>query len=125
MLQEQYKIAGVVIHGEGRGKELGFPTANVILHKKIPEGIYAGTVTLNGKLYYSASFVGQAKTFQRTEVNLECHILDFDKDIYGKWISVRLYKKIRDNKKFESVESLIEQMKKDVEEIREYLAKES
>src|ERR1700733_13277990 len=98
MLKEQYKIGGVVIHGDGRGKELGFPTANVALHKKLPEGIYVGTVTINGKLYHAASFVGSAKTFQRTEINLECYILDFDQDIYGKWITVRLYKKIRNNK---------------------------
>lgn len=115
-----FSISGVVTKGEQLGKQLGFPTANIRLHKKVPEGIYAGSVTINGKLFYAATFVGSAKTFQKTDVKVESYLLDFDKNIYGKWITVRLYKKIRRNKKFNSVEKLVEQMNKDVEAIREF-----
>lgn len=119
-----YKISGVVIRGESRGKELGFPTANIALHKDIPEGIYAGSVVINGKSYLTASFVGSAQTFQKSEVKLESFIFDFSGDLYGKSLTVKLYKKIRDNKKFDSVDELVEQMKKDVEEIKRYFAEE-
>jgi riboflavin kinase/FMN adenylyltransferase len=119
-MKELYKIEGMVVRGESRGKGLGFPTANIRLNKKIPEGIYAGTVIFNGTTYHSASFVGSAKTFQKKDVKLESYILDFNNDIYGKRITVKLYKKIRENIKFDSVESLVEQMKKDVEEIKEF-----
>jgi riboflavin kinase/FMN adenylyltransferase len=119
-MEELYKISGVVIHGANRGKELGYPTANIRLHKKIPEGIYAGSVTINGKLHPAAVFVGSAKTFQRTDVKVECYIFNFDKQIYGKWITVKLYKKIRENKEFDSVEDLTAQIEKDVEEIKNF-----
>jgi riboflavin kinase / FMN adenylyltransferase len=123
-MDELYKISGVVIHGDGRGKPLGFPTANVMLLRKIPEGIYASTVTLNGKSYQAASFVGSAKTFKKTDVKLESYIFNFDQDIYGKSVVVRLYKKIRGNKIFDSVEKLVAQMKNDVEEINVFFEKE-
>ncbi|HVA96700.1 MAG TPA: riboflavin kinase [Candidatus Acidoferrales bacterium] len=123
-MNELYKIGGFVRRGDGRGKKLGFPTANIALHKDIPEGIYAGSVTINGKLYYSAAFVGTAKTFHKTDSKVESYIFDFDKDIYGKYITVRLYQKMRGNRLFDMVEDLVEQMKRDVEEIKEFFAKE-
>lgn len=121
-MDELYKIIGVVIQGENRGKALGFPTANIALHKKIPEGIYASEISINGKKYKAASFVGSAKTFQKTDVKLESYIFDFDQDIYGRSITVRLYKKVRDNIKFDTVDELVSQMHKDVEEIKELFA---
>lgn len=121
-MQELYKVSGRVIKGEKRGKELGFPTANIRLHKKIPEGIYAASVTINGRVYQAASFVGSAQTFMQTEVKVESYILDFQGDLYGKWITVRLYEKIRDNKKFSSVDALVKEMQKDVEKIKTFFA---
>jgi riboflavin kinase / FMN adenylyltransferase len=123
-MNELHKISGVVVRGESRGKTLGFPTANIRLSRKIPEGIYASTVSLNGSIYRAASFIGAAKTFQQKEVKLETYLFDFERDIYGRRIIVRLYKKIRGNKKFDSVEELVERMKKDVEEIKEFFVKD-
>jgi riboflavin kinase / FMN adenylyltransferase len=119
-MHEIFKVSGVVMRGDGRGNALGFPTANIRLHKKIPEGIYAGIVKFNGRIYHAAVFVGSARTFQKTDVKVECYIFDFSKDIYRRWITVKLYKKIRENKRFETVEALVEQMKMDVGRIREY-----
>lgn len=121
-MKELYSISGTVRHGDGRGKQLGFPTANMRLHKAVPEGIYASCVTINGRVYRAASFVGTAKTFHKTDNKVESYLFDFDNDIYDKWITVKLYKKIRGNKLFDSVDALITQMKKDVEEIKSFFA---
>ena len=122
-MEELYTVNGIVVRGEARGKDLGFPTANIALTTEIPEGIYASDVTVDGKMYHAASFVGSAKTFESVDVKLESYILDFHQDLYGKKITVKLYHKIRENVKFNSVEELVEQMHKDVEEINETLVR--
>jgi len=103
-----------------RGKTLGFPTANINLKKKIPEGIYLSQTKIRKVLYPSLTFIGQAKTFSETKFLAETYILDFNNNIYHKWISVKLLKKIRNNQKFNSAKELIKQMKKDEEEARRY-----
>lgn len=124
-----YTFWGKVKKGKQRGKDLGFPTANLTLHKKIPEGIYAAKVSIRsigvkpGIVWYpAATFIGSAKTFGETKVHAESYILDFDQNIYGKWISVTLLKKIRENKKFDSEKTLIEQMKKDISDTKTYFS---
>jgi len=114
------QLSGIVIHGDHRGKKLGFPTANVALSEKIPEGIYISQTKIDTLLYSSLTFIGAAKTFDKTQYQAETYILDFDQDIYGKTITVELIKKIRDNMKFESEEKLIEQMKKDEKVARDH-----
>lgn len=115
-----YKFWGKVRTHNKRGKTLGFPTANVNLTKNIPEGIYISKTKLKGLWYSSLTFIGKAKTFNEKRFHAETYILDFNKDIYGKWISVNILKKIRENKKFNSAEELISQMKKDEEIARKY-----
>lgn len=111
---------GVIKKGKSRGKGLGFPTANISLSKDISEGIYLSYIKVRGKDYPSLTFIGAAKTFNATEVFSETYILDFDQDIYGLQVNVRLIKKIRDNKKFASSEDLIEQIRKDESAARSY-----
>ena len=118
-----YKFWGKVRQHNQRGRNLGFPTANVNLYKKIPEGVYVSLTRVDGKVYKSATFVGKVKTFNETKFHSETYILNFTKNIYGKWISVKLLKKIRANKKFDSAEKLVEQMKKDEQKAREYFLK--
>lgn len=117
-----YKIWGKVRKHNQRGKKLGFPTANINLTKKIPEGIYISKTKISRKEYKSVTFIGTAKTFNEKKFHAETYILDFNKDIYGKWITVEILKKIRGNKKFKSVKVLIEQMKKDEKVTRKYFA---
>jgi len=112
---------GKVKKGKERGKLLGFPTANIALHKEIPEGIYASRVTFENKNYRAATFIGTSKTFNETEYRAESYILDFNQNIYGEWITVRLFKKLRGNKKFNSEQQLINQMKRDALTTREFL----
>lgn len=127
-----YTFWGKVIGGKKRGKILGYPTANIALHKKIPEGIYAAKVTIHGvqpensssrvipkkrgivREYLAATFIGAAKTFKETEYKSESFILDFNQDLYGVWLTVCLFKKLRENKKFNSEKELIDQIKKDI-----------
>lgn len=115
-----YLFWGKVIHGKKRGKQIGFPTVNVRLHKTIPEGVYVSKIKFEGIWHKSVSFIGASKTFNAVEVFGETYILDFNRDIYGKWISVRLLKKIRGNKKFASTEELIKRIKKDKQNAIEY-----
>jgi riboflavin kinase/FMN adenylyltransferase len=115
-----YVFWGKVIKGKSRGKDLGFRTANVRLAKAIAEGVYVSECKVGGEMYEAVSFVGAAETFGETRVFGETYIFDFDKDIYGRWISVRLLKKIRESKKFESKEELIEAIERDVVEARAY-----
>lgn len=103
-----------------RGKKLGFPTANVNLYKKIPEGIYVSKTKIGKSIYPGLTFIGIAKTFNEKKLHAETYILDFKKNIYDKWISVKLLKKIRGNKKFKSAEELVEQMKEDEKKARKY-----
>lgn len=115
-----YKFWGKVRTQRKRGKELGFPTANVNLSKKIPEGIYISKTRINRQEFKSLTFIGAAKTFNEKRFNVETYILDFNQNIYGRWISVNLIKKIRENKKFKSADELIAQMKKDEVLTRQY-----
>ncbi|MBI2019331.1 riboflavin kinase [Candidatus Daviesbacteria bacterium] len=120
-----FKFWGKVRSHNKRGKTLGFPTANVNLYKKIPEGVYISKTKISEKLYPSLTFIGTAKTFGEKRYHAETYILDFDKNIYDKWISVKLLKKIRSNQKFNSVNDLIKQMKKDEVNARKFFNKKT
>lgn len=118
-----YKFWGKVRKHNQRGAKLGFPTANVNLSKNIPEGIYISKTKVDGKQFNSLTFIGKVKTFNEQKFHSETYILDFSQNIYDKWITVELLKKIRENQKFTSVEKLIAQMKKDEQVARNYFIK--
>lgn len=113
-----YAITGKVRRGKKRGKRLGFPTANISLDKNIEEGVYISLTTIDGRDYQSISFIGSPKTFAESDYKAESHILNFRENIYGKIITIKLYKKLRDNKKFASEKELAEQIKNDIKKTR-------
>jgi len=113
-------LRGKVKKGAKRGKELGFPTANIALHQKIEEGIYLAKVKFDKKSYNALTFIGRAETFNETEVKAESYLLDFSGNLYGRFITIQLLKKIRDNKKFTSKEELIKQMNDDLTIARKF-----
>lgn len=119
-----YKIWGKVRIGSQRGKNLGFPTANITLRKNIPEGIYISKTKIKNKIYPSLTFIGRAITFNENELKAETYLLFLKKNLYNTWISIEFIKKLRGNKKFSSAKDLIEQMKKDKKEALEYFKKE-
>lgn len=128
MLGRPYSFDGVVIHGDDRGKKLGFPTANlnpVDLHKILPAiGIYAVECIIDGVKNYGLLNVGKRPTFHQSgEVIPEVYLFDFDKNIYDKTVTVKVIEKIRDEKKFNSAEELIHQIKKDEKAGAEILSK--
>lgn len=108
-----YLFWGKVVRGKGRGKPMGFPTINIRLHSKIPEGVYVSETKIKNTVYKSVSFVGAAKTFGEKDVFGETFVFDFKMDIYGEWVSVSLLKKLRENKKFSSEQELVKQMERD------------
>ncbi len=119
-----YKFWGKVRKQNQRGGTLGFPTANVNLTKDIPEGIYISKTKIGTLIYPALTFIGKVKTFNEQKFQAETYLLDFDKDIYNKWISVKLIKKIRDNKRFNSTAKLISEMKNDEIIARNYFKNE-
>lgn len=127
LLGRPYRIDGFVVHGEKRGREIGFPTANVQPNggAYVPTtGIYAVRMELHGKLYDGVCSVGYNPTFNNPDIRdltIEVHLLDFDRNIYGEEVSVLWYKRFRDELKFESVEALIEEMERDKEKAAAYL----
>lgn len=125
MLGRDYHICGFVVHGAKQGRRIGFPTANleVVDEYVIPEGgIYAGYAYVDGVRYQAAVNIGYNPTFNtNSHITIESHILDFNEEIYGKNIKQTFIKRLRPELKFDSVEELIEQMEKDVLEVRDIL----
>lgn len=118
-LGRDFKVKGIIIHGQHLGRTLGFPTANLLLPSEliIPlNGVYSGLVKIDSKVYHALINVGKRPTIGDLKKDLvEAHILDFNEDIYDKIIEVSFLKRIRDEKKFSSLEELKSQIKKDCE----------
>jgi len=122
MKNVSYLFWGKVKKGKGRGKDLGFPTANIALHKEISEGVYVSQTKVKGTWHPSLTFIGAAKTFGEKEVQAETYLLSFNTSIYGNTISIKLLKKLRGNKKFSTGSELVKQMKEDEKEARKYFS---
>lgn len=115
-----FTFSGKVQRNLGRGKELGYPTANISISLDLPEGLFVGYTTVKGRILPSLVFIGSNVTFGETDKKAEVYILDFHEDIYDEQVSVEVIKKLRDTVKFESAEKLIEQMKQDELEARKF-----
>jgi len=121
MLGRPYRISGRVVHGEKRGRKLGFATANIYLHRYLSPvaGIFSGRVYgLGNEPLDAAVYVGSRPVYKGEYDILEVHILDFDDDLYGRHIQVELINKIREDGNFNSEEALVAQIKKDISEVR-------
>ena len=117
MLGRPYRISGRVVHGDKRGRKLGFATANVELkrYQSPVFGIFSGRVYgINEKPMDAVIYVGSRPVFNGEKVLLEVHLLDFDKDIYGCQIQVEFLEKLRGEGEFTSESELVQQIKKDI-----------
>ena len=124
LLGRNYNMNGIVVEGVQRGRELGFPTANIeplSRNKLIPKsGVYAAKCRINNTVYYGVLNVGKRPTFElQDKVFIELHLFDFDNDIYSKQVELEFVKRLRDEKKFSSKEELIGQINKDVEQTKQ------
>ena len=110
------KYTGIAQKGEGRGRELGFPTANIPLDDETVSGIYAARVSVGGKEYCAAVYANQARKL------LEAHLLDFWGELYGQEITITLEKKIRDDARFENEDALKVAIAEDVRNVRSFFS---
>ncbi len=111
------QVEGIVVAGEGRGRDLGFPTANLELpagQELPPAGIYAGFA--HGRR--AAISVGVNPHYGGTAPHIEVHLLDFEGDLYGQRLVVELWERLRDEAAFESEQALVDQIGRDVEAAR-------
>lgn len=124
-LGRQYRIYGSVIPGEGRGRTLNVPTANIkpsSADKLIPgDGIYAVWAQLSDQKFKGVLYIGSKPTFQYNERSIELHIFDFTGDLYGQSIEIEFVTKIRDDYHFDKVEHLIKQIELDKQKTLEIL----
>jgi riboflavin kinase/FMN adenylyltransferase len=125
LLGSRYQLSNAVIDGDKRGREIGFPTANLAPpeRKVIPaHGVYAALAVLRGERYQAAVNVGVRPTFGQSDLVIEAHVLDFSGDAYGERMSLEFVERLRPELKFEGVAELVEQMSIDVEEVRGLLS---
>ncbi len=127
LLGRAYQVRGRVIHGEGVGATLGFPTANLAVpdYRLLPSaGIYATRVRINDKIYSGATYIGTKPTYHDSdEICVETFLCDFSGDLYGDAIALDFIKKVRGDKKFDSMDLLVEQIAKDVTACRKVIEK--
>jgi riboflavin kinase/FMN adenylyltransferase len=123
MLGRPYSIIGRVFHGDKRGRQLGFPTANVKLKRRVSpvNGVYAVKVKTGKGLFFGVANIGSRPTVAGIRQQLEVHIFDFDFDLYGQTIEVILLKKLRKEMKFDSLSALTEQIVMDSEQARQFV----
>ncbi len=125
LLSRDFAIEGVVQQGDRRGRELGYPTANLVLgdYQRPKYGIYAVRVTLeDGSEYPGVASLGVRPTFDPPQELLEAHLFGFDGDLYGRKVEVALHAYIREEKKFDGIEPLIAHMREDEAKARHLLA---
>lgn len=125
MLGRAYAITGTIVHGEQRGRKLGFPTANIeLLHGEMAvpaPGVYAVTASIEGSIYEGMGNIGNNPTFNDVEhARLEVNLFNCSGDLYGKTMSVQFHKYIRAEKKFSGVEELCRQIEEDKKAIKTY-----
>ena len=123
LLGRPYRMSGRVAHGDKRGRTMGFPTANIHLHRrKVPlNGVYAVQLFgIEGEPIQGVANVGVRPTIGGNKALLEVHLFDFDRDIYGQHVQVHFLHKLRAEQKFEDLEQLIKQVKQDCQQAKSY-----
>ena len=121
LLGHPYAVEGEIVAGDGRGRGLGFPTANLATANELlpPHGVYATTVRLDGVIYPSVTNIGLRPTFSGDgQVVVETHLLGVDEDLYGRSVSLGFVQRVRDERRFDSVDQLTAQIASDVQKVR-------
>lgn len=125
LLNRPYFMDGKVIHGDKRGSKLGFPTLNIEpTNALMPAlGVYATRVQIGGRSYKSVTNVGTRPTFHKIAMAIETHVFDFHQSVYGKSVRLSFIKRLRDEEKFDSLDELVKQIKKDIAKAKAVLNK--
>jgi riboflavin kinase / FMN adenylyltransferase len=123
-LGRPHRLEGVVVRGDMRGREIGYPTANLLTGKyaAVPaDGVYAAWLLHRGKPHRAAVSIGTNPTFSGRERRVEAYVLDFDGDLYGERVALDFVARLRETRRYDGVEPLVAQIALDVEEAREAL----
>ena len=123
-LNRRFRVSGMVWRGDRRGHKIGFPTANIEVweQKLLPaNGVYATYAYLGEERFKAGTNVGVRPTVDDTRLSVEAHLLDFDRDIYGEELALEFVSRIRDERKFPDLDALKNQIKSDVERVRDLL----
>jgi len=127
-VKEWPTLTGTVGYGLGRGRQLGFPTANLEMDEELggnlAQGVFVGEVLWVGKEsgYTALINIGVRPTFPEEGLSIELHLLDFSGNLYGKSLQVEIIKKLRDERRFERVEDLVAQIRLDIDQARAVIA---
>lgn len=116
LLGREYTLAGVIVKGFQVGRTIGYPTANIAYDscRMLPkDGVYAATVSVDNNPYNAMLYIGSRPTVNTGKISVEANLFDFSGDIYGKKVTVSFVERVRESVKFDSVEDLKEQLKKD------------
>ena len=125
LLGRPYSLRGPVLHGDERGRTIGFPTLNIGVspdHALPPDGVYVTCAEIDGETYHGATNIGTQPTFDGTRRRVETHLLDFDGDLYDHVVRIELLQQLRPERKFEGVDALVAQIQLDVAETRAFFA---
>jgi riboflavin kinase/FMN adenylyltransferase len=125
LLGRPYWMSGRIAHGDKRGRTIGFPTANIFMHRNaVPvEGVFAVEMCgIDDRPLPGVANVGTRPTVDGSRAQLEVHLFDFDRDIYGRHVRVSFLKKLRPERKFESFELLKQQIELDAEQARAFFS---
>ena len=115
LMGHQYAIEGTVVGGRGRGREIGFPTANLQTDNELvpPHGVYATTLTIDGIVHAALTNIGVRPTFGEQDLAIETHVLDYSGDLYGKTVRLSFVQRLRDERRFPDVDALTAQIEAD------------
>jgi riboflavin kinase/FMN adenylyltransferase len=125
VLGRPHRIEGVVVHGARRGRDIGFPTANVAtpMYTALPaDGVYSGRFGHGGRSLPAAISVGTNPTFSGRERTVEAYVLDVDEDFYGHEVSVDFEHRLRGQERYDTIDALVAQIEADVARVRELTA---
>ena len=122
LLGREYGVRGTVVHGAGRGRGLGYPTINIATpsDRQLPsDGIYAMRIAVDAEVLPAAANLGVRPTFETAGARLlEAHLIDVDRELYGRLVEARFVSRLRDERRFETPDELAGQIARDVEAAR-------
>ncbi len=125
LLGRNYALTGIVVKGAGRGRKLGFPTANIALPSELipKDGVYAVRIKRGSRIYDGVANIGNKPTFKNEGFGVEAYLFDFNGSLYNKKLEIEFIKRIRSEKAFKNAEELIAHMKDDVSAAKKILLK--
>ena len=115
LLGHPYYVDGTIVEGRKRGKTIGYPTANMVTDNELipPHGVYATTTTIDGVVHAGLTNIGVRPTFNETETTIETHLLRYSGDLYGRRVRLSFVQRLRDERRFDSVDALRAQIDAD------------